>query len=316
MVLLARDGVLHRTPYLTIDRITMLQGTRADVAIKCTKPGILNFSAVPNPENELYFAGFITNERTVQPNIWQVNLVNKQNPSPTSFPTSQVTFPDYLPDLTKLVPARNFSIHLAGFTLLEEGVGFVPPTNATLNDQYWMGWDEEHIVYTETLCLDTLYQINIIGGHPYHQHVNHFQVKKTNGPLNTIRPGEYRDVVLGGGGEGENNEVMYMKTFDYTGIYIVHCHIVEHEDAGLMGCYRVIDSCQETMGDIEVNNSNGKISLGASSAVKSPLLLNMTLDSVFEFQGKDYTKVPTGKLSWTTGLGVYFNSEIENSSLS
>jgi hypothetical protein len=39
--------------------------------------------------------------------------------------------------------------------------------------------------------------------------------------------GEFRDVTLGGMHTSKDPlEVVYMKTWDYDGVYILHCHIV------------------------------------------------------------------------------------------
>jgi len=35
--------------------------------------------------------------------------------------------------------------------------------------------------------------------------------------------------------------VRFIATFeDYTGIYMYHCHLLEHEDAGMMGQFEVV----------------------------------------------------------------------------
>jgi len=77
---------------------------------------------------------------------------------------------------------------------------------------------------------------------------------KTSAPPygSIIRIGEFRDSVFGTGIEVDKlvNETLRMKTWNYKGIYILHCHIVEHEDAGLMGGYNV-RSCEHAVNDSE-----------------------------------------------------------------
>jgi len=33
---------------------------------------------------------------------------------------------------------------------------------------------------------------------------------------------------------------LLIKFFDYTGLYLYHCHLLEHEDMGMMRNYRVV----------------------------------------------------------------------------
>ena len=65
--------------------------------------------------------------------------------------------------------------------------------------------------------------------HPFHIHVNDFQVISVNG-----RPYDahgWQDTVpLPIGGE----VVMRMQFNDFTGKYVFHCHILAHEDNGMM----------------------------------------------------------------------------------
>ena len=66
--------------------------------------------------------------------------------------------------------------------------------------------------------------------HPFHIHVNDFQVISVNG-----RPYDARSLAdtfpLPAGGE----IVIRMHFTDFTGEYVYHCHILNHEDHGMMG---------------------------------------------------------------------------------
>jgi hypothetical protein len=54
-----------------------------------------------------------------------------------------------------------------------------------------------------------------VGGHPYHQHINHFQIHTTQAPPHLVRVGEFRDVTLGGMHTSKDPlEVVYMKTWE------------------------------------------------------------------------------------------------------
>ncbi len=68
-------------------------------------------------------------------------------------------------------------------------------------------------------------------GHPFHIHGTQFQILDRDG----IKPKDYekgwKDTVFVGTGE----TVRIIVRFKYTGMFMYHCHILEHEEAGMMG---------------------------------------------------------------------------------
>ena len=97
-----------------------------------------------------------------------------------------------------------------------------------------------------------------VDGHPIHLHLVRYQVVDrqaldpvTNLPVGLPMPPEanetgYKDTVIAYPGE-----VTRLKaTFDIAGLYVWHCHIVEHEDNEMMRPYcvdaaRGVDSCPD-----------------------------------------------------------------------
>ena len=72
--------------------------------------------------------------------------------------------------------------------------------------------------------------------HPFHIHVNDFQVISVNGEPQAPH---YEDTVL----VPRNGEVVIrMRFLDFTGKFVYHCHILAHEDGGMMGVVEVVDS--------------------------------------------------------------------------
>ena len=206
------------------------------------------------------------------------------------------------------IPARNFSIELKGSTLIAAGQGVIYDTDISVNEVPWNGWYDP--IWAATLCKDQLYAIQLKGAHPYHQHINSFQVVRTKGPSNTIRVGEYRDVVIGASGSSateSTDELIYMKTFDYSGIYILHCHITEHEDAGLMGGFEVLDTCSSDVGIWNISETNGQIQIGLGTNVQTALDFLATLTDVFEYPAGDFTAVPATQYSAVNGFGMKVN---------
>ena len=87
--------------------------------------------------------------------------------------------------------------------------------------------------------------------HPFHYHVNDVQVMSVFVPSNTKNSGMttvttrqpwYQDVVLVPAAQVDANgnviapgrAVIRIKNLDYTGSFVYHCHILQHEDRGMM----------------------------------------------------------------------------------
>lgn len=72
-------------------------------------------------------------------------------------------------------------------------------------------------------------------GHPFHVHGTQFQVISRNGKAPPPHERGFKDTVFVDLGE----EVIIRVRFTHPGIFMYHCHILEHEDSGMMGQFRV-----------------------------------------------------------------------------
>ncbi|MBI2906601.1 MAG: multicopper oxidase domain-containing protein [Chloroflexi bacterium] len=90
--------------------------------------------------------------------------------------------------------------------------------------------------------------------HPFHLHMTPFQVLSINGGdldytnLYTSCPA-WKDVVVV---PGWGSATLLVPVKDFTGMAMFHCHILEHEDIGMMGMWEIADGTPEstgTMGD-------------------------------------------------------------------
>ena len=68
-------------------------------------------------------------------------------------------------------------------------------------------------------------------GHPFHIHGTQFQVLSRNGSPPYLNERGWKDTVY----VRANETVRIIVKFDYEGLYMYHCHILEHEEAGMMG---------------------------------------------------------------------------------
>lgn len=78
------------------------------------------------------------------------------------------------------------------------------------------------------------------GPHPVHVHGASFQVVSRSGGRNMLFPWEsgWKDTVLVG--DGETVEVLTRFDVYSDQIYLLHCHLLEHEDNGMMSNFRVL----------------------------------------------------------------------------
>jgi len=111
--------------------------------------------------------------------------------------------------------------------------------------------------------------------HPFHSHVNHFQVvgydpepvssasggannnNSTISPIDylyLIRPGQWRDTVLIPGGRGK--VTIRFKPDRYCGDMVVHCHILLHGDQGMMQTVQVGDGSKTKCTDAASSSLN------------------------------------------------------------
>lgn len=74
--------------------------------------------------------------------------------------------------------------------------------------------------------------------HPFHIHINPFQVLEVNGKSVNLASPIWQDVIaIPPGGSVKIRQ----KFADFKGIFVMHCHILAHEDRGMMRLVRVDD---------------------------------------------------------------------------
>jgi FtsP/CotA-like multicopper oxidase with cupredoxin domain len=85
----------------------------------------------------------------------------------------------------------------------------------------------------------TIFNMNNVS-HPFHIHINPFQVTKINGQ--PIEPFWTDTIALPpGGSPAEPTSVTFRTRFrDFKGSYVMHCHLLIHEDMGMMQMIEVV----------------------------------------------------------------------------
>jgi FtsP/CotA-like multicopper oxidase with cupredoxin domain/peroxiredoxin len=89
----------------------------------------------------------------------------------------------------------------------------------------------------------------VFGGHPFHIHVNPFQVVSfTDSTGKTTRMDDFRDTLFIPGGASYTIRSRFQ---DLTGLSVLHCHILDHEDQGMMIPIKLVPPGDANRGDID-----------------------------------------------------------------
>jgi len=109
----------------------------------------------------------------------------------------------------------------------------------TINNQLFKGGIINEKVKINSTEIWTIKTISGPMSHPFHIHGTSFHVISRNGKAPLASERGWKDVVLVGSGE----EVKVIMKFNYkadeNNPYMYHCHILEHEDMGMMGQFSV-----------------------------------------------------------------------------
>ncbi len=195
------------------DEIFLSPGERAEILVQAGAPGLYALRSLAWGE------GF-----QAQPEVLVATFeVAGETVAPAPLPTDLIPFEDLSQariDRQRIVvfeePSQN------PFTVAIDGKVFDP----NRVDQTVILGDTEEWVLRNTSP----------DWHPFHIHVNDFQVVAVNGEPQQPHGGEDTVAIPAGG------ELTIRTRFrDFTGKYVYHCHILGHEDAGMMGVIEVIE---------------------------------------------------------------------------
>jgi len=148
------------------------------------------------------------------------------------FKPDNVELPDHLVDINNPEATPDAPIHHIVMSGMDEevmmddkkfGMQRIDSTQQLGNVEYW----------------DVTNTNDMEGGmvHPYHMHGTQFLVISRNGHEPYPNEHGYKDTV----GVNPGETVRLKVWFDYAGVFMYHCHIIEHEDGGMMAQLEVID---------------------------------------------------------------------------
>lgn len=198
---------------VTTDAMLLGPGERGDVLVQGGKAGIYELRS-------LEWAVDIPSQ--AQPQFTIASVVSTGEPvEPTPLPTELIPYDDLSGDEIAQHRVITFQERSSPPAFAIDGHAFV---EGRVDQTVKLGTTEEWTIRNESP-----------EWHPFHIHVNDFQVMSRNGQALTPH---FEDTAL----LPPNGEIVMRTRFlDFTGKFVYHCHILAHEDAGMMGVIEVVE---------------------------------------------------------------------------
>ena len=198
------------------ERMLIAPGQRADVLVQAGAPGTYELRALPYDQGHPSPTGPLAS-LVVAGEPMAMKLPSAlPTPPLASIKDSEITGRRKLV-FSKTAPEADAAGHYREFRFLIDGKSFDP---TRIDQRVRLGAVEEWTVENTDNHDD----------HIFHIHTNPFEVVKVNGE--TLAKPVWRDtaVVRNNGG----SIVFRSRFLDYTGIFMIHCHMMNHEEMGMM----------------------------------------------------------------------------------
>jgi FtsP/CotA-like multicopper oxidase with cupredoxin domain len=215
----------------TSEQILLASANRSDFLVKASStPGIYRIRQLAQKQQFLESAEKVIAEIEV------------------TGPAKDMPLPDKLP-----IPTRGYPLIEASEVKRIRVIEFTGNTPALINTIVGGDYLINNAIYAEQE-VPTVVNLNeaeewhlVVGtshhggaeGHPFHIHVNSFEVISINGVM--VPPGTIQDTVWVGVGQ---TVVIRMRFKQWTGKSVYHCHILPHEDVGMMQNFLIVDATQ------------------------------------------------------------------------
>jgi FtsP/CotA-like multicopper oxidase with cupredoxin domain len=215
-----------------VDVLVIPPAGRADVLVTGTSAGTVAFRSLSWADEGIYYTTGMT---PVAQTLLRVRTTG--TPVPPSLPVDTLLPFD---DLRNVPIARRRVFEFAERE--PRGTGQLDKFRYFINGQLF---DSARV--NDIMLLGTVEEWELVNltyeAHPVHIHVNPFQVIARNGA--PLYENFYRDTVLL---PPFGSLVIRHRFADYTGIFVWHCHILFHEDNGMMRIAEVVPTAAELHG--------------------------------------------------------------------
>eukprot|EP00930_Biecheleria_cincta_P067272 TRINITY_DN5375_c0_g1_i4.p1 TRINITY_DN5375_c0_g1~~TRINITY_DN5375_c0_g1_i4.p1 ORF type:complete len:654 (-),score=82.18 TRINITY_DN5375_c0_g1_i4:146-1906(-) len=251
MKLIAKDGVYLHTIPRDIATVYLYPGARADVALSCactTYPcdaKVSSSASTGGPGRRLQPGGGMgqggdgpaeAGAETVTVDLLLLTI-NQGSSTLTTLPSYTPQRPCYLADLRNAVADSTGAIALNGGpkSITWNGVG----TSMTYANTHANGGTMKTWSAMASLQVGQVHELTVTGAnaHPLHMHVNPFQIISMGADTyggGYFTTGDWHDTLLIEASGGASSLTLRMQSDVFTGKMVVHCHILSHEDEGMM----------------------------------------------------------------------------------
>ena len=235
----AWDGLTMHEPEAQTD-IMMSSGNRVEALVKAGAPGIYEVVLTPGSSQHPDMPGMDHSDivdqadRSAELKIRPIFYLEVVGDGEEMFLPE--TLPAYDPPIHDIVKTRlvRYTVERGpdGVEFLSFGIDGKPYRPENTPYQMKLGTAEEWIVMNDT---DPKYAEH---AHALHIHVNPFKVTKVNGVI--LEKPYWRDTMALSGRDGDWFE-MQMNIDDFTGLTVQHCHVLSHEDLGMMEAIEIVE---------------------------------------------------------------------------
>eukprot|EP01006_Ploeotia_vitrea_P047288 TRINITY_DN67110_c9_g3_i1.p1 TRINITY_DN67110_c9_g3~~TRINITY_DN67110_c9_g3_i1.p1 ORF type:complete len:631 (+),score=83.74 TRINITY_DN67110_c9_g3_i1:45-1937(+) len=245
LYVLANDGYYTEFPRLQLN-VVIGPGNRKDIAVRCLTAGLFMLTyqtpvaaaGATDPIGSLpqAAAGTVINlaevlaEYPLSPLAFQVPTISFL---PASLRAPQLT--GQLPDLRILHSSTRMDSYEMILTGCEVGATLTPALDSSahcINGRTYNASRTDYWTTIGTVNEWTIIDQEVDINHPFHIHTNPFQlIEASPGFMDTHLLGQYMDTVPSV--PGGWIKIRFVPK-DFTGTMVYHCHILQHEDKGMM----------------------------------------------------------------------------------
>ena len=202
---IASDAGFLQSP-VELNALKLSPGERAEIIIDFSKNAVGDTITLKSQTN-------------VAINVMDFSVINKANDA--------TMIPNTLTTIAKI--PESAAVKTRSFTM--SGIGPLSHiNNLQMNLQTGMDTIHESVKLGDTEIWEVISAAAGGMSHPFHVHGMHFQVLDINGNPPPANLQGWKDTVL----VETTNKVRIIAAFKYKGIFMLHCHNLEHEDAGMM----------------------------------------------------------------------------------
>jgi blue copper oxidase len=293
------DGGLLNTPYTTT-RIRLSPGERAEILIDLTgmngqnlflmsyaselAMGIQGGPTMPMPMGSPPMDSPLNG---IDFKIFQINVVAQTSSPITTIPSVLTTNTPYLESSANVTRTIRFTVDSM---MVMDGPFY-------LNDSTFNMMRVDYNIPLNNVEIWKLVNTNMVA-HPFHIHdVQFYLLNRNDGILPSPSESGRKDVILVPPGDSLMFITKFEDFVDSKVPYMFHCHILMHEDAGMMGQFIVTEN---TSGIKEIENSNEEIKIFPNPSNR---LVNI------EFKGSQ-NEINKIEIINSVGESIYINPNI------